>query len=198
MFHLKPAFGTDVDTAFLNQVLEADREVYPEKLVGSIKTLSGRYLANRDSYIFLLDDERNNQLAGYMHIAPMTEDFQKSVEKDSLVIRDDDVKPDEIAPYIKGGCHSLYLFSVLIRPFYRGKESTVMLTNTLKDFLKRKESTGYFIQSIYATAVSSDGHRFLTNLGFSRVRQLEDNYTVYRCSRKSCKQLMEGEIFKKD
>ena len=169
--------GLDFNTDFLTRIMDLDREVYSDEYVGVLENMVARYEKNRDSFVCIMD-ETCDKLAGYINFFPCTKELYQDIRYDTSVIRDDDISPDEVAPYNKKENY-LFVLSIAIYPEYRDSDAVVALTNAWFAHLKSKMKQGYRIINISAIAVSDDGKKFLRRNFFKEKRELSDGNTVF-------------------
>lgn len=185
--------GLDFDTDFLPRVMEVDAEVYDQQYVGELENMVARYNENRDSFICVMDEEQD-RLAGYINFFPCTDALYKDIRDETTVIRDDDIRPDEIAQYSEEGNH-LFILSIAVRADYRGGEVIKQLSDAWISHLNHIQEEGYPIIDISAIAVSGDGQKALRNYMFTMRRKLEDGNIVYLCEGKFLEKLLAHELY---
>ena len=172
--------GTEFDKSFLPKVMELDGKVYEPEYVGELQNMEARYEKNPDSFVCIMDEEKN-ELAGYINFFPCTEELYQNIRYETDVIRDDDISPDEVALYSEEGNH-LFVISMVVHPDYRGtKDAITTLSKAWIEHLNGLEEQGYPITDILAIAVSEDGKKALRNYMFTMERQLSDENIVYVC-----------------
>lgn len=169
--------GLDFDTDFLPGVMDLDREVYSDEYVGVLENMVARYEKNRDSFVCIMDEERD-KLVGYINFFPCTEELYQDIRYNTTVIRDDDIRPDEVASY-SGKENHLFVISIAISSEYRDSDAIVVLTDAWNSHLTRLVKQGYPITDICAIAVSGDGQKALRNNLFKRERELSDGNIVF-------------------
>lgn len=172
--------GLDFDTDFLTKVMDLDSRTYETEYVGVLENMVARYEKNRDSFVCIWDEERG-KLAGYINFFPCTKALYEDIRYYSPVIRDDDISPDEIAPYSKEGNH-LFILSIVIDEEYRGTKGAITaLSDAWINHLNGLVKQDYPITDICAIAVSDDGKKALRNYMFVVERKLTDGNIVYVC-----------------
>ena len=87
--------GEQMDHAFLERVIEIDRAVYEEKYVGDLGRGIARFDRNPRTFVCLFDPEQD-RLAGYVNFFPCSEALYRDIRFETSVIRDDDIRPDEM------------------------------------------------------------------------------------------------------
>ncbi len=185
-------FGEEVDAAYLDKLVPVDQTCYSEEYWGDPQKTVDRYLKNRRSFVFVEDDE-TGRLAGYINFFPCEEGLYLDNLERCPVIRDDDILPEEVAPYRTDANH-LFVISLAVHPDYQGTEVIKLLSNGWVEYLNRLESEGLPITDIVGTAVSPHGKKALVNYLFREVRTLEDGNTVYICDGKLLRHLLAGQL----
>lgn len=185
--------GEEVDVAFLDRLDRIDQACYEPEYWGESANTVARFEKNPQSFVFLMDDA--GELAGYINFFPC----ERGLYEDNLfacdVIRDDDITPDEVAPYRTDENH-LFILSLAIHPDYQGKEAIKTLTRGFTDYLNYlQDECGYPITDIAATAVSPHGRKALRNMLFREVRMLSDGNVVYLCDEKRLAKLLASDCY---
>lgn len=164
--HLKYSFGvTGVD--FIHDLLKLDAKVFKQELQGSFESVSGRYLANPNSFLLVYDGDK---IVGYLCLLTVTEALHNRILSSDIIV-DDDIKGSDILEISNYG----YLFSVVVDKEYRDGRAVKLLYSHFNNLC---EING--ITHLTATAVSQDGEKFLTNLNFEKVRCLADSYVLFQ------------------
>lgn len=186
--------GLDFEKDFLSQIMALDKLVYSPEYAGELKNMEARYAANRDSFVCILD-ESSEKLAGYINFFPCTKALYEDILYHTNVIRDDDIKPEEIAPYQEEENH-LFVISVVVHPDYRkDKEAITALSDAWIAHLNSLNEQGYPITDISAIAVSEDGKKALRNYMFTVERELSDGNTVYVCREHFLEKLLDHDLY---
>ena len=126
-------FGEDVDEAFLYKLNRIDEACYEPKYWGEMENTLLRFRKNPRSFVFVLDDA-SDELAGYINFFPCEQGLYEDNLFASPVIRDDDITPDEVAPYRVDENH-LFIISLCVHPDYQGGECIKLLSNSFIDYL---------------------------------------------------------------
>lgn len=173
--------GLEFDKNFLPQIMELDNIVYESDYVGVLENMEARYEKNPDSFVCIMDEEQD-RLAGYINFFPCTEELYQNIRYETDVIRDDDIRPDEVALYSNEGGNHLFVISMAVHPEYQvTKDAITALSDAWIGHLNGLEERGYSITDILAITVSKDGEKALRNYMFTVERELEDGNTVYVC-----------------
>lgn len=168
----------EVSINFLKEILKLDSKVYPSDLQGDIKSLENRFLKNKESYQLLYTE--NNTLIGYICYFPITNDLSKDIYKSSK-IHDDDITEKDIVNYSKTISSDVYVISVVIDPDYRDGNAVKTLTEGFEKDIKTRVNEGYLINNVLGTAISDDGRKFLSNMNFKKIKNIENGYTLMGC-----------------
>jgi hypothetical protein len=171
-------FSRDInipDEDLMEKILKIDESVYPPELRGTLESVLGRYCANKDSFILLLD--ATGGIVGYLCCFPVTEIFYgKMLASDCLI--DDKITPDKIVPYKHGAQHRLFVISIAVKPGNRSGAAK-LIGAALECFLSEKQKEGFPIVSVAAYATTDKGRSFFTKSGFSLVKTVEGGYGFY-------------------
>ncbi len=190
---LRVFFGEDVDEGYLDNLDWVDGACYEPQYWGEAERTIARYRKNERSFVFIEDDE-TGRLAGYLNFFPC----ERGLYEDNLfacpTIRDDDITPDEVAPYRTDENH-LFIISLAIHPNYQGGEAIKTLTRGFVDYLNGLQSQGFPITDICGTAVSPHGKKALRNLLFRELRTLDDGNVVFLCDGSRLQKLLTGEQY---
>ena len=186
-------YGEDVDVAFLSKLDPVDEACDEPKYWGEAANTIARYEKNRQQFVFVLDDA-TQELAGYINFFPCEEGLYKDNLSECDYIRDDDITPDEVAPYRHDENH-LFIISLCVHPRYQGGGVIKLLTDGFIAYLNRLEEQGYPITDIIGTAVSPHGKKALRNMLFRELRQLSDGNTVFICDDTHLEKLLLNDLF---
>jgi hypothetical protein len=175
--------GEEFGEEFLEKIMEVDRECYTGEYVGELSNMQARYRKNPKSFVCVMDGE---DVAGYMNFFPVVHKLWEDIVETSMTIRDDDISPEEVAFFVEGESHNIYVLSVAIREKYRdkkqeGKPVVQILTDAFVSYLNELRKQGYELNALAGTAVSDGGRKFLRNCMFGERRRLSDGNIVYVC-----------------
>jgi hypothetical protein len=159
----------------IEKILKIDESVYPPELRGTLESVLGRYCANRDSFILLVD--ATGEIAGYLCCFPVTESFYSEMLVSDCLF-DDTITPDKIVPYKYGAQHRLFVISIAVKPGNRSGAAK-LIAAALEYFLLEKRKDGFPILSVAAYATTDKGRSFFTKSGFSLVKAVEGGYGFY-------------------
>lgn len=170
--------------------MEIDQECYTGEYVGEISNMIDRYQKNNKSFVCVLVEDK---VIVYINFFAVRDALWEEIIRDGDVIRDDDIKPYEMADYQKEG-NRLYILSIAITEKYRDQKQVIkLLTDNFIKYLNELNST-YKIEAIAGVAVSADGRKYLSNCRFSKVRKLKDGNVVFVCDTDSLEKLLMNDL----
>ncbi len=161
--------------AFFEKIHKLDVSVYSPEDAGETDPMIERYMANRETYIYVTDEDRQGEVVGYMNFFPCKERLKERIFDPKAPYRDldDGIRPEDIAAFEIGGDHFIYLLSIVIKEDYRDRETIRCLIDSMGSFLRRlKIRRKCNITGIAACAVSEDGSKLLKRLGFREHHDL--------------------------
>ncbi len=187
-------FGEDVNAEFLEHIKPVDYACYEQKYWGELPAAQARYRKNPRSFVFVMDDaaQETPRVAGYINFFPCEEGLYQDNVFRSPVIRDDDISPDEVAPWRHDANH-VYIFSLAIHPDYQDCGAIKLLTRGFKDCLRRLEGEGYPISDVDGTTISPHGSRAARRWGFRKNRDLLDGTESYLLEGEALRAFLSGE-----
>ena len=94
----KVLFGEDVNEAFLAKLDEVDDACYEPEYQGELEKTVARWKKNPRQFVFVLDED-TQRLVGYLNFFPCEQGLYEDNISRSPIIRDDDISPDEVAPW---------------------------------------------------------------------------------------------------
>ncbi|MCR5775703.1 MAG: hypothetical protein K6G42_11525 [Lachnospiraceae bacterium] len=167
----------DEDTAlFFEKIHKLDVSAYSPEDAGEITPMIVRYAVNKETYVYVTDEDRPGEIVGYLNFFPCSDPLKKRILDPESEYRelDDGITPDEIVPFENGKEFFVYLLSVVIEKEYRDTGAVKLLTDSLASFLRRiRIRRKCSITGIAACAVSEDGVRLLKRLGFHERHELK-------------------------
>ena len=187
-------YGDQFDEEFLKDVLAIDEIVYAaDGYVGELCNMVARYQVERRQFVCIWDEEQQ-RLAGYINFFPCSQGLYEDIRYQTEIIRDDDIRPDEMMTLQQGNNH-LFIISIATHPEYRDKSVIKDLSNAWIDYLIQLEQQGYHITDIAATAVSPDGQKALRRYRFEKERVLKkDGNIVFVCEGDNLRKLLEKDL----
>lgn len=185
--------GEEMGLAFLPKIMEIDAKCYPDQYVGELANMEARYKENPRTFVCVMDGDK---VAGYINFFPVKPKLWDEIVETGMEIRDDDIRPDEMADYSKEEDNNLFIISIAVSPEYRSDKNVVItLTDGFVDYLNELEEEGYPIHAISATAVSEDGQKFLRSRMFRIYREIHDENKVYLCDGIYLKKLLKKDLY---
>lgn len=192
-------FGEDVDEDFLEGIKPVDYACYDRKYWGQLPAAQARYRKNPRSYVFVTDDDSASDggsgpasVAGYINFFPCEEGLYLDNVLRSPVIRDDDIRPEEVAPWRHEANH-VYVYSLAIHPDYQNTDAIKVLTRGFRDCLRRLEGEGFPISDIDGTTISPHGSKAARRWGFRKNRDLADGTQSYLLDGSALRAFLEGD-----
>lgn len=188
-------WGENFAPDFLEKIMEIDRVVYKSEYVGELSKMQARYKRNPRTFVCVMDGER---VAGYINFFPVVQTLWDEITETGMKIRDDDIRPDELADYEKGkdAVNRLFIISIAVHPDYqKDKKTVIALTDGWIAYLNKLREEGIPITAIAATAVSPDGMKFLSSRLFCMTREIEEGNRVYVCEGERLEKLLDGELY---
>ena len=190
---LEVLFGEDVDLAFLRKLDRVDEACYEERYWGKPQNTLDRFGKNPRQFVFVLDRE-TDELAGYLNFFPCEEDLYLDNLCRCPEIRDDDITPDEVAPWRTDENH-VFIISLCVHPDYQGGEAIRLLTDGFVRYLNHLQNDcGYPITDIMGTTISAHGVKAARNLGFRELRTLPDGDIVVICDGEGLQKLLSRQV----
>ena len=186
-------YGEQIDRDFLEKLDYVDTACYKPEYWGELENTVARWEKNRRSFVFVMDDA-TGKMAGYINFFPCEESLYQDNLTRCPIIRDDDITPDEVAPWRETGNH-VFIISLAVHPKYQGGQVIKLLSNSWIRYMNRLEGLGYPITDIMGTAVSGDGRHALKNYLFRQLRHLADGNTVYICDGTRLDNLLAGKLY---
>ena len=153
---------------YIDDIITLDDDFYDQAYLWSNEYQYKVYDRNHDSFIAV---ELDNQLIGYINYLSLTKDkYNQIVESDVTI---DDFDLEDIIPF----SDETYLTvnSIVIRKEHQDGEVIKMINN---EFTKRIMSDSR-IKGINGIAISPDGNKWFTNMGFKHIKKYNDNNDLY-------------------
>jgi len=157
-----------MDAKLISSILEIDALVYPDHLRGTFDEVYGRFKANRDMFVLLLDAE---DIIGYICFFPVKDALYDSILNEDRIF-DSDISSDMIEAYVPNKTHKLYFISAVIHPSYQGRGLSNLLVDGLCQFLVGKSKEGISFSTALATSVTPEGEFLCKRLGFTEIKRL--------------------------
>lgn len=181
-------YGREMDISDLEKVYELDVMVYDESMCGKLENMVARFEYEPDSFICIM---RDGELIGYINFFPVSHELHTELfAPECTVMRDDDIKPEEVSHYYKDQTNDLFILSVVVRREYRRGAATRLLGEKFAEFIAEKHQNGYAIGDISGATISADGRRFLSKMHFISCKALDEGHELYVCTDKQLEELI--------
>jgi GNAT superfamily N-acetyltransferase len=167
MINFNFSFETEYD--FIPDVLALDADVYDKELQGTYESVQGRYNMNKESYVLAYKNRK--KLIGYICFFPITEIFREVLLKSEKPF-DDDISPENIAPYSKNSEQDVFIISAVVDPEYQGNGIGKKMMDQLFYFLSKKIRSGHRIKNIYTYAYTAGGEALCESTGFKKIKRV--------------------------
>jgi len=172
MYKIK--YGNELDSVFINTILDIDASVYPESLRGTFKEVYNRFKANNDIFILLYDDDK---IIGYLCLFPIKDIlYNKILNEDKLF--DSDISGEYLEQYIPYNTYKLYIISVVILPEYQNQGLSKYLKNGFYNYIFNKKKNNILFSKTLSTSVSLAGKRFFKKMKFRVKKSLSEGYDL--------------------
>lgn len=182
---------------YYNYKVYENKEITPEMIqeLGELdkKFFKEEYLWNKDYQLQVFNKNKNsliiikykNQFIGYLNYLVITKEKYDEMINSNVIV--DEFNLDEIITFHKTKKNYITLNSVVIDKKFQNGYAVRLLTRRLKKILKQMNYNKYKIEGINAFAVSKDGRHFLENIGFKKIKELEDKNCLYILDEKNLK-----------
>lgn len=167
--------GAQAKSKYLKDILELDKQVYPEKYWTNINYITNWFLKNPDIITLLYDDK---QLVGYFCYLPIKDESYMEIRKGE-VFQDLTIAVENIKEYGKSNIYNLYFFSIVINPKYHGTEALKYLLKGFYDTTVNLREKGMNFNNLLADVVSSKGDKLANTLGFTKVHDSDYDSVIY-------------------
>lgn len=157
--------GAQAKSQYLKDILELDKQVYPEKYWTNIDYITKWFLKNPDIITLLYDDK---QLEGYFCYLPVKDESYMEIRKGE-VFQDLTISVENIREYEKGNIYNLYFFSIVINPKYHGTDALKYLLKGFYDTTVNLREKGINFNKLLADIVSLKGNKLSNTLGFTKI-----------------------------
>ena len=166
--------GEEIDEAFLEKLMDVDRAVYDPRYAGSFDNMLGRFRAEKRSFVGI-KEKGSNDPAGHINFFPINDELWDDITESGTVVRDDDIRPDELVPFgsadDKG--YKLFVLSIDILPEFRDvKDAVITMSEGFRQYLLKLNREGHRILALSAAAISDDGKKFLSDRFFYFKREV--------------------------
>jgi GNAT superfamily N-acetyltransferase len=172
---LKYIQSTGLDYGRLQEVVDLDALVYPPELRGTLESISERYKANMEMFIYAVDGD--NKLAGYICFFPISHRLYNAMLGSDTMF-DDNIEPEDVLPYTQDDDNNIFLISVVVNPRYAGQGVGTRLMQEMMSYLDAKQQRGCRINCVMAVTASKGGEKLLDNFGFYPLRKYDNRCTL--------------------
>lgn len=166
--------GNDIKESLLDKIIDLDKTFFRKKYLWSSEYQKQIFNRNKDSFVALA---YNDELIGYINYLVISKDkFENTKNEESIV---DDYELEDILCFRKNEDNYITINSIVIDKKYHDGFVIKKITNAFIKHLRTLNRKGYKIKGINSTAVSNDGRKFLTNLGFTKYKTLADKTDLF-------------------
>ena len=152
---------------FFKDIHHLDADMYSKEYVGNLESMIDR---NIDADIIIVVKDKEN-IVGYMDILSLKKEvFEKIIHSNQII--DDEICRTDLKSFDDE--NYLYILSIVIKKEYQNGEAIKLILKQYNDFIGSINING-----ILATTVSADGYKFIKKLGFSEVKKLKENETLF-------------------
>ena len=180
--------GIESSQGLFNEIMDLGDIVYPAEYSGEIENVAARYKRDPNQAISIVD-KNTNKLVGNITSFPCTDELYEDVRYNTKIIRDDDIKPEEIDDYSTKR-NNMFIISVAIHPDYRDGKAIKILMHAWIDYLNELECKGYPITTISGIVISEDGKKIAKRHMMVEERVLDDGNTLMICEGENLKKLL--------
>lgn len=164
---------------FIQDVIELDKLCYEEHLLDTFDSVYNRYLANKNSYVLIYD---NDTLVGYICYFPISNTLYNKIYYDNIFV-DTDIKSNDIVEYKEGESHNIFIISIAVHPNYRHRGISQILFQGMFNRIRHLKNNGVYINNIVAFAVSQAGEKCLLNNNFEKIKEIYEGISLYEYTR---------------
>lgn len=173
-YNYKVYENNQINNEMIKEIIELDKDFFKEEYLWNEDYQKKLFNKNKNSLIIV---KYKNKLVGYLNYLVITEKKYNEMLNSNIAVDNFDL--EEITTFYKTKNNYLTINSIVIDKKFQNGYTIKILTRRLKKILKQMNSNNYKISGINAFAVSRDGRHFLENLGFEKIRKLEDNNYLY-------------------
>ena len=173
-FYYKVYKNENITNEMLKEVLNLDKKFFKEEYLWDTDYQIKIFNKIKNSFIII---KYKNKLIGYLNYLVITEEKYNEMLNSNVIV--DEFELNEILPFNENNSNYLTINSVVIDKKFQNGIAVRLLTSELQNILSEMNLNNYKIVGINGFAVSNDGMHFLENLGFEKIRLLEDNNNLY-------------------
>lgn len=151
-------------------LMDIEKDVYKENERGHFDSIERRFNKNKQMFILLYDEDK---IIGYLCFFPITKELHDRIlHNDDFY--DDNIEAKDVIPY--GKENYIYFISIALYKKYQGLGFGKKMMDAFMKKLKEKESAGYKIKDILASAVSQQGERIAKKYGFALLNDMSKQF----------------------
>jgi len=163
-----------INESMIREIQHLDNKFFKEEYLWDEEYQLDLFNINKNSMIMV---KYENKLIGYLNYLVITEDKYREIINSDYIV--DDFKLDEVTKFYKSKKNYITLNSVVIDKKFQDGYTVKLLTKHFKKMISKMNDNNYKIKGIVAVAVSKDGRKFLNNLKFKMVKELNDGNALY-------------------
>ena len=164
----------DVTEELLKDIKNLDKKFYKDEYTWEDEYQISLYKKNPNSIIMVTYE---GKLIGYLNFLVIKKEKYNEMLNSNKII--DEFELEEILPFYKNRKNYITVNSVVISKKHQDNYAIKLLTRRLKKNLKSLNANNFKIGGINAIAVSADGQKFASRLGFEKTKELEDGNYLY-------------------
>ena len=153
---------------YIDQILKLDDEFYDKKYLWSKEYQYKVYKRNKNSFIAV---ELNGILVGYLNFLSITKEKYNEMINSNVIV--DEFNLEDIIPFSDNTY--LTVNSIVITKEHQNGEVIKMINNEFTNNILNNPH----VVGINGIAISPDGNKWFTNLGFKHLKKLDDNTDLY-------------------
>lgn len=171
--------GKDIQLDMIDQTIEIDNLIYPEKYRG-MKDVCYAWFEKNPHIYTLIQDKQTERVVGYINAIPLEKEYYQRLEKGATI--DLEIPANEIRRYDLPDFYFLYFASIGIHPSYQSTSTFRALYDAFIETLIKFTHQDIFISEIMADAVTEEGVRLCKYAGMKKVIDSNHKSTIYKVS----------------
>lgn len=153
---------------YINDIITLDDNFYKSEYLWSNEYQYQVYERNHNSFIAV---ELNNKLVGYLNFLSITKSkYEEIINSDTTI---DEFELNDIIPFSNDTY--ITINSIVILKEHQDGEVIKLINN---EFIK-KVINNPSVKGINGIAISPDGNKWFTNLGFKHIKKYNDGNDLY-------------------
>lgn len=173
-FNYKVYENKKITNEMMSELVNLDKKFFKEEYLWDEYYQLQVFNKNKNSLIIV---KYKDKVIGYLNYLVITKEKYDEMINSNVIIDEFDL--NEITTFHKNKKNYLTINSVVIDKKFQNGYTVKLLTKRLKKILRQLNYNQYKIDGINAFAVSRDGRHFLENLGFERIKVLDDKNYLY-------------------